>query len=55
MMGIVVPEICWAYKKYNKIKQYIELVGSYSSVITKMHGPTNIKYRYEFIKYSFIH
>ena len=19
MMGIVVPEICWAYKKYNKI------------------------------------
>ena len=26
MMGIVVPEICWAYKKYNKIISGIKLV-----------------------------
>jgi len=26
MMGIVVPETCWAYKKYNKIKSGINLV-----------------------------
>jgi len=29
MMGIVVSETCWAYKKYNKNKWY--LVGFYSS------------------------
>ena len=33
MMGIIVPEICWAYKKYNKIISGILLVF-YSSVIT---------------------
>ena len=41
MMGIVVPETCWAYKKHNKI-----ISGSYffySSAITMVHGPTNIK------------
>ena len=42
MMGIVVPETCWAYKKYNKIICGIKLVF-YSSVITMMHGPTNIR------------
>jgi len=26
MMGIVVPETCWAYKKYNKIISGIQLV-----------------------------
>ena len=26
MMGIVVPETCWAYKKYNKIISGIKLV-----------------------------
>jgi len=26
MMGIVVPETCWAYKKYNKIISSIYLV-----------------------------
>ena len=43
MMGTVVPETCWAYKKYNKVISGILLVF-YSSVITMMHGPTNIKY-----------
>ena len=42
MMGIVVPETCSAYKKYNKIISGIYLV-SYSSVITMMHGPTHIR------------
>ena len=26
MMGIVVPETCWTYKKYNKIISGIKLV-----------------------------
>jgi len=42
MMGIVMPETCWAYKKYNKIISGIYLVF-YSSVITMMHGPINIR------------
>jgi len=33
MMGIVMPETCWAYKKYNKIISGIYLVF-YSSVKT---------------------
>jgi len=41
MMGIVVPETRWAYKKYNKITSGIKLVF-YSLVITMMHGPVNI-------------
>ena len=43
MMGIVVPETCWAYKKYNKIINGVYLV-SYSSVITMMHFPINIRW-----------
>jgi len=43
MMGIVVSETCWAYKKYNKNNKW-HLVGFYSSFITMMHGPTNIKF-----------
>jgi len=42
MIGIAMSETCWAYKKYNKIISDIKLV-SYSSVITMMHGPTNIR------------
>jgi len=42
MMGIVVPETCWAYKKYNEINKW-HLVGFYSSVITMIHGSPNIK------------
>ena len=47
MMDTVVPETCWAYKKHNKIISDIYLVF-YSSVITMMHGPTNIKISPEF-------
>ena len=42
MMGIVMPETCRAHKKYNKIISGIYFVF-YSSVITKMHGPINIR------------
>ena len=42
MMDIVVPETCWAYKKHNKVISGIYLV-SYSSLITKMHGPANVR------------
>ena len=41
MVGIVVPETFWAYKKYNKIISDI-CWFFYSSVITMMHGPANI-------------
>ena len=34
MMGIIVPETCWAYKKYNKIISGRHLVGFYSSDIS---------------------
>jgi len=43
MMGIVMPETCSAYMKYNKITSDIYL-GLYSSVITMLHGPINIRY-----------
>jgi len=42
MMGIVMPETCSAYKKYNKISSSIYL-NFYSSIITKMHVPINIR------------
>ena len=51
MMGIVVPETRWACKKRNKITSGICLVF-YSSVITMMHGPTNIKY---YVRYIYIY
>jgi len=41
MMGIVMPETCWAYKKYDKILSGI-YSAFYSSVITMLHGPINI-------------
>jgi hypothetical protein len=43
MMDIVMPETCSACKKYNKIISGIWLVF-YSSVITMMHGPINIRF-----------
>ena len=43
MMGIIMPETCSAYKKYNKITSGTQL-GFYSSVITMMHGPLNIRF-----------
>ena len=42
MMDIVVPETFSSYKKYNKITSGIQLVF-YSSAITMMHGPINIR------------
>ena len=45
MMGIVMPETCWAYKKYNKIISGIYLV-LYTSVIAMMHRPINIRFLY---------
>jgi len=42
-MGIVMLETFSAYKKYNKIISDIYLVF-YSSVITMMHGPINIRF-----------
>ena len=42
MMDILMSETCWANKKWNKIASDIKLVF-YSSTITMMHGPINIK------------
>ena len=44
MMDILMPETCWAHKKWNKIVSDIKLVF-HSSTITMMHGPINIKYK----------
>jgi len=41
MMDILMSEICWAHKKWNKITSGIKL-AFYSSTITMMHGPINI-------------
>ena len=43
MMDILMSETCWAHKKRNKIANDIKLV-SYSSTITMMHGPINIRF-----------
>ena len=40
MMDILIT--CWAHKKWNKIASDIELVF-YSSTITMMHGPINVR------------
>jgi len=42
MMAILMSETCWAHKKWNKIASDIKLV-LYSSTITMMHGPINIR------------
>ena len=41
-------ETCWAHKKWNKIANDIKLVF-YSSTITMMHGPINIRFNNEII------
>ena len=41
-MDTLMSETCWAHKKWNKIASDIKLVF-YSSTITMMHGPINIK------------
>jgi len=43
MMDLLMSETCWAHKKWNKITSDIKLVF-YSSTITMMHGPINIRY-----------
>jgi len=43
MMDILMSETCWAHEKWNKIASDIKLVF-YSSTITMMHGPINIRY-----------
>jgi len=42
MMDILMPETCWAHKKWNKIASDIKFVF-YSSTITMMHGPINVR------------
>ena len=42
MTDILMSETCWAHKKWNKIASDIKLVF-YSSTITMMHGPINIR------------
>jgi len=42
MMDMLISETCWAHKKWNKIASIMNLVF-YSSTITMMHGPINIK------------
>jgi len=42
MMDILTSETCRAHKKWNKIASDIKLVF-YSSTITMMHGPINIR------------
>jgi len=47
MMDILMSETCWAHKKWNKIASDIKLVF-YSSTITMMHGPINIRFFFFF-------
>ena len=41
-MDILMSETCWAHKKWNKIASDIKLVF-YSSTVTMIHGPINIR------------
>jgi len=43
MMDTLMSETCWVHKKWNKITSDIKLIF-YSSTITMMHGPINIRY-----------
>jgi len=43
MMDILMSETCWAHKKWNKTASDIK-VDFYSSTITMMRGPINIRY-----------
>jgi len=57
MMDILMSETCWAHKKWNKTASDIKLVF-YSSTITMMHGPINVRlYRpnKNFMTYNWLH
>jgi len=43
VMDILMSETCWAHKKWNKIANDIKLVF-YSSTITMMHSPVNMRW-----------
>jgi len=45
MMDILMPKTCWPHKMWNKIASDIKLIF-YSSTITMMHGPVNIRVIY---------
>jgi len=45
MMDVLISEIFWVHKKWNNIASDIKLVF-YSSIITMMHGPINIRFRF---------
>ena len=47
MMDILMSDTCWAHKKWNKIASDIKLVF-YSSAITMMHDPINIRWEFTF-------
>ena len=49
IINILISETCWVHKKWNKIANDIKLVF-YSSAITMMHGPINIRFT---LQYSF--
>ena len=49
MMDILMSKTFWAHKKWNKITSDIKLVF-YSSTITMMHGPVNIRFIYSLVK-----
>ena len=43
LQAVLMSETCWVHKKWNKIASDIKLVF-YSSVITMMHGPMNVRF-----------
>jgi len=43
MMDILMSKTCWANKKRNKTSRKWHQVGFYSSTITMIHGPINIR------------
>jgi len=43
MRDILMSETCWVHKTWNKIASDIKLIF-YSSTITMMHGPINIRF-----------
>ena len=51
VMDILMSETCWAHKKWNKIANDIKLI-SYSSTITMMHGPINIRFLFYISKFQ---
>ena len=43
MMAIIMSKTCWAHKEWNKVASDIKLFF-YSSTLTMMHGPINLRY-----------